>query len=156
MMFSMMMTIHILWWSVCVTKNHHLLSARDERRRREASRPLGLSGRGLALTWWWWWWWQVSFADHAKLRGVRQQKFAESSNFFQDMQWCLSMSVEMMILRIMMMIMMMMPFLHRKIMMRMKMMIMNMIINLQAMMTLPDRQNGDNDVDDIQWWCHIL
>ena len=34
---------------------------------------------------------------------------------------------------------------------RMKMMIMNMIINLQAMMPLPDRQNGDNDVDDIQW-----
>ena len=50
-----------------------------------------------------------------------------------------------------MMIMMMMPFLHRKIMMRMKMMIMNMIINLQAMMPLPDCQNGDNDVDDIQW-----
>ena len=36
------------------------------------------------------------------------------------------------------MIMMMMPFLHRKIMVRMKMMIMNMIINLQAMMPLPD------------------
>ena len=61
------------------------------------------------------------------------------------------MIVEMMIFRIRMMIMMMMPFLHRKIMMRMKMMIMNMIINLQAMMPLPDRQNGDNDVDDIQW-----
>ena len=61
------------------------------------------------------------------------------------------MIVEMMIFRIRMMIMMMMPFLHRKIMVRMKMMIMNMIINLQAMMPLPDCQNGDNDVDDIQW-----
>ena len=21
---------------------------------------------------------------------------------------------------------------------------------------LPDRQNGDEDVDDIRWWCHVL
>ena len=47
----MILVIYILWsvW-VFITKNHHFLSARAERRRRKARRPLGLAGRyGLMI-----------------------------------------------------------------------------------------------------------
>ena len=41
--------IYIMMKCLCVTKNHHFLSARAERRRREARRLVGLAGRRPAL-----------------------------------------------------------------------------------------------------------